>query len=577
MSWLKDLDRAIDRVDPPVPPAEPDRPEGDDPSAKAAGLPLNDYGNGQRVKLYFGEEIMFVPRVAWFRWNDRVWQQDSDGMAVRRLAHEIASKIVLEAMQVRFSDDELQILDLADEGEAKLSELRAKGSKLDVAAKMEMQRLQAIADRADTIRERMSKKREKFYRHAKAAGNSGPITNMLKECEPYVARTVDALNADPLLLNVQSHTLAFVVDPDFEPEWERDDLVGYKIETRPHDRADLITKMMPVDYDPEAVCPTFDRFLEEIQPDPDMRSFLQRWFGYTLTGLTSEQKLVFLHGVGRNGKSTLVDIIARMLGEYATSVPIETLTGSEQRKGADATPDLVRIPGARMVRASEPEEGLKFKEAMIKLLTGGEPILIRRMREEFVEVAPIFKLTISGNHKPAVRGTDDGIWRRMLLVPFDQQIAKSEVDPLLPQKLWAERSGILNWLLAGACEFLRRGLVEPESVRQATDEFREESDPMRRFLMEACEITGDPLDVVLTKDLVDAFRLFMKDQGLAEWSGQTIQRRLGEKAGTFRHPPESGATFVRKRTAESNGYSGLRLTPEMRARVSMPMQEDWRS
>lgn len=130
------------------------------------------------------------------------------------------------------------------------------------------------------------------------------------------------------------------------------------------------------------------RFLERIQPEPEMRAFLQRWFGYSLTGLTNEQKLVFLHGGGRNGKSTLVDLVAKMMGEYATSMPIETLTGSETRKGSDATPDLVRLPGARMVRASEPEKGVQFKEALIKLLTGGEPIMVRRMRRNSLKSIP---------------------------------------------------------------------------------------------------------------------------------------------------------------------------------------------
>ncbi len=387
-------------------------------------------------------------------------------------------------------------------------------------------------------------------------------------------RRLDALNTDPLAINCESATLVLVPEvDDHDAAWSGEaPRPRHVVRERLHERGDLITKMMPVVYDPDALCPVFDRFLEDIQPDPEMRAFLQRWFGYSLTGLTSEQKLVFLHGTGRNGKSTLVDLLAKMMGEYATSVPIETLTGSEQRKGADATPDLVRIPGARMVRASEPEEGLRFKEAMIKLLTGGEPIMIRKMREEFVEIDPIFKLTISGNHKPAVRGTDDGIWRRILLVPFDEQIQKDRVDHRLPAKLWAERSGILNWLLAGVRAFLDGGLQEPPGVTEATEEFRDESDPVRRFLMEAAEITGDAADFVSTKDMVDAFTLYLKDNGMAAWTGATVSRRFGEKADVFRTSP-GGPVYSRRKTSAANGFGGIRLVSEMWGRLRMAGQQ----
>jgi putative DNA primase/helicase len=380
-----------------------------------------------------------------------------------------------------------------------------------------------------------------------------------------VERRLETLNIDPLVVNCRSATLDFRRDDAAEREWEHLP-APWTVEARPHDRANMITKMMPVDYDPTAKCPEFDRFLERIQPNPQMRGFLQRWFGYNLTALTSEQKLVFFHGAGRNGKSTLVDLVARMLGEYATTVPIESLTGTEQRKGSDATPDLVRLPSARMVRASEPEEGIRFREAIIKALTGGEPILIRKMREEFMEIEPVFKLTISGNHKPNVRGTDDGIWRRILLVPFAVQIPRDEVDPRLPKTLWEERSGVLNWLIAGAIAFLAGGLQEPHEVLDATAEFRDDSDPVRTFLADCCDVTGDAADFELARDLVEAFQAHQRDQGGSPWGSRTVSLRLAEKEHAYTDP-KTGQTYGRRKTNTSSGYGGIRLTPAMRQRL----------
>jgi putative DNA primase/helicase len=538
---------------------------------KAGALPLNDFGNGQRVVIYHGDDLMFVPRMGWFAWDGHRWAQDFDGMAVRRRAHRISHFIKREAFELGYDPEEAGIVQAAEESRTFLNRLRVKKDPTE-DDKVELRRLIELHDAAADIRKRLADKRAKHLRHAKSAGNTGPITNMLKEAEPYRERTLADLNRAPMVINTAEVTLELVeatAEDDLDA-WSAEEGPRrvYAVTTREQVREDLITKSMPVVYDPAATCPTFDRFLADIQPDPAMRAFLQRWFGYTLTGLTSEQKLVFFHGTGRNGKSTLVDLIARMMGEYATSLPIETLTGTEQRKGSDATPDLVRVPGARMVRASEPEEGLRFKEAIIKLLTGGEPILIRKMREEFVEIEPVFKLTISGNHKPNVRGTDDGIWRRILLVPFDQQIPKDAVDPLLPQKLWEERSGVLNWLLAGTLDFLAGGLREPEGVLQATEQFRDDSDPVRTFLLDACKITGDAADFVLSRDLVEAFQVYQRDQGGQPWGNRSIQLRLSEKANVFR---VDGATFTPRKSATANGYGGLRLTDAMAARLS-----EWR-
>ncbi len=163
------------------------------------------------------------------------------------------------------------------------------------------------------------------------------------------------------------------------------------------------------------------------------------------------QKLAFFHGGGANGKSVLVDLMARMFGDYSASARIESLTGKNKKSGSDSQPDLMPLIAARFVRTSEPEDGERLQEGLVKALTGGEPMMIRALYSDFIIFRPIFKLTISGNHLPEIRGGDDGIWRRVMLVNFPVQIPEKKRIPKeeLDEILWQERSGILNWLIQG--------------------------------------------------------------------------------------------------------------------------------
>ncbi len=371
-------------------------------------------------------------------------------------------------------------------------------------------------------------------------------------------RILKALNVDPLMINTVNCVLHFEnveTDEELPPR--------YVLRARPHERELMLTKMMDVEYYPTAKCDVFDRFMKSIQPDPKIRKFLQRWFGYNMTGSTTEKKLCFFYGEGRNGKSTIVDLIAEMTGPYAATVPIESLAGSEQRKGSDATPDLVRLPGARMVHASEPEKGQKLREALVKQLTGGEEILARRMMQEFVEVKPEFKLTISGNYKPEIRGTDKGIWRRVLMVPFLTTFADADVDKALPKKLWKERAGILNWLLNGCREWLHHGLIVPAEILAATEEYRTENDPIREFLDGCCEVTGlgaaegEKPAFIHARDLNDAFNWWIVDTGAGKpWGSRTLFDHF--KAKERHYVPITGHEFKHHK-ADNTGWKGIKL------------------
>jgi putative DNA primase/helicase len=280
-----------------------------------------------------------------------------------------------------------------------------------------------------------------------------------------------------------------------------------------------------------------------------------------MTGL-KVQKFAFFYGSGANGKSVLIDLIARMMGDYAHSAKIESFTGRNRRGGGDATPDIFPLMGARMVRASEPEEGERLQEGLIKELTGGEPLLVRQLHEDFIEVHPFFKLTISGNHKPEIRGTDDGIWRRVLLVPFDVQIPPEERDEKLIEKLWAERSGVLNWLIDGLLQYLEAGLQEPAQVRDATQDYRADSDPIGSFLGDACVVTGDPDNFLYARELIQGFNLWLDLRGEGMWGDRTISLKFKNLAGRFRDTRTGKQFSAAKRDA--TGYRGVRFTPEFR-------------
>lgn len=554
-SWMPDHEASF------MPPGgEP--PEGAEPPPEAicGGYPLNDIGNGQRFKTYFGANVLSVPRVGWFTWAGFRWEKDEDKLAIRTLAQQVSSLMLKEVEFLVLEPWEKDRLDALPSARAEAELLQAKAERT-AEDEEKLQALWAKVRRGEEIKKLVGKRRSEYRTFAKSTGNSAKIDAMMKEAEPGLSHPFDALDADDLAVNTESGTLRFacdrsVIDDGGSPVAE--------LRLDPHDRADLLTKCMPVIYDPAATAPKFEAFLSRIQPDAEMRRFLQRTFGLAMTGRV-EQRIWFFFGHGANGKSVLVDLMARMLGDYAATAKIESLTGQSKRGGADATPDLIPLMGARMVRASEPEQGERLKEGTIKELTGGEPILVRALHSDFVEVKPDFKLIISGNHKPEIRGTDDGIWRRVLLIPFDVQIPESERDPDLGKKLFLEAPGILNWMIEGLLDYLERGLQIPKQVQDATKEYREESDPVGVFLDACCEVTGSAAAFSRSADLTDAFNFWLTERGESQWKGRTFQLRLKDKAERWRDP-RTGNTFAAAKRSVS-GYQGLELTALFRRRM----------
>jgi putative DNA primase/helicase len=262
---------------------------------------------------------------------------------------------------------------------------------------------------------------------------------------------------------------------------------GYRL--RAHDPAHLITKISPATYDPDARCPRYDRFLGEVQPPPkdsddlSMHRFLHQWAGLSLTGDTSEQKLVFLYGKGRNGKGVWVEAVAHVAGEYAQSTPIETfLDNGRPRRGGEASPELAELAGVRLLRTSEPKKGSKLDDGLIKLVTGGDEMRARFLNKDLFRLIPRFKLTMQGNYRPKIADNSESIWNRIQLVPFPVFFPADKRDPKLLDKLKAESAGVLNRLIEGLQDWMEGGLVPPAAVTEATDAYRSDSDPIGRFL-----------------------------------------------------------------------------------------------
>ncbi len=327
------------------------------------------------------------------------------------------------------------------------------------------------------------------------------------------------LDANPFLLNVRNGTI--------------DLKTGQLL---PHQREHLITKCLDVEYDPQVACPTWLKFLSScMDQDQGMVDFLQRAVGYSLTGDVSEQCLFFMHGGGKNGKSKFTETLMKLLGSYAQKAPTEMLM--EKRSGGGVPNDIARLPGARLAVAAEVEQGRRFSESVVKDLTGGDTLVARFMRQEFFEFQPTHKLWMYGNHKPVIKGTDSGIWRRIKLIPFtvrfyspsdpDYDPAGPQADQQLGGKLEAEMAGILAWAVQGCLKWQQQGLGAPQKVQEATGAYRAEMDTLGDFLDECCVLT--PRAQVLAGNLYQAYVSWCDENGEHPVSGKRFGMQLDER------------------------------------------------
>jgi putative DNA primase/helicase len=362
------------------------------------------------------------------------------------------------------------------------------------------------------------KERKALADHARRSEAEARIRAMLELAKSEVPVYSEDLDVRPWLLNVQNGTV----------DLRRGALL-------PHRREDLITRIAPIAYDPEASAPTWGAFLERVLPGEELRAFVRRAVGYSASGDTSEQCMFINHGIGNNGKSTFVEALAAALGDYAMRAPTEMLMA---RRQGGIPNDVARLKGARFVSASESEEGRRLAESLVKDLTGQDTITARFMRAEWFDFTPTHKLWLSTNHKPEIRGTDNAIWRRIRLIPWAVTVPPAERDRKLPAKLREELPGILAWVVQGCLEWRREGLQEPEQVRRATGEYRAEMDVLAGFLADCCVV--DSAAWVRFKDLYAVYQLWCEESGERSQSKQRFGSQLKERG----YEPDRGTGNV---------------------------------
>jgi putative DNA primase/helicase len=314
---------------------------------------------------------------------------------------------------------------------------------------------------------------------------------------------------------------------------------------RESDQQDGITKSTIVAPN-DTACPRWIRFLDETTgDDKELIRFLQQWCGCCLTGITREHALVFVYGPGGNGKTVFLNVVTGILQSYATTAAMDTFTAS----AADKHPtDLAMLRGARLVTASETEDGRAWAESRIKQMTGGDRIAARFMRQDFFEFVPQFKLTIIGNHKPVLRNVDEAARRRFLIVPFEHKPEKP--DPELEQKLIAEAPGILRWMIEGCLDWQTHGLVKPASVLAATEEYFSDQDLFEHWLAEECTCEAGNNNLSETSSaLFKSWRDYSMSAGNSPGTQQSFKDQM------TRH----GFKFYRGRKARE--FFGLRLKP----------------
>jgi putative DNA primase/helicase len=453
------------REDVPPPPTDADAPPraADDKEIvepiSLAGLPVgvvqgSDLSTACLLTEYHSRDLLYcVEYEKWLAWDGKRYQLDA------------------------FGDVSLRVQRIARGIERKAEDLFSR----------------AAESNSEEAAARMAAKAKALLVWAKHAQSASGIRAALTVAQTHMPCSIASLDKDAMLLNVENGTL---------------DLRTGTL--REHDRGDRITKLAPVAFDVAATATRFEAFVVEVLPDDEVRAFVQRFLGYTLTGLTSEQLMMVALGEGNNGKSVLAELVRSILGDYAGNLPSSALMMSKHGRGTEN--EIARLKGARFVTAKETEQEKRLDEARVKDLTGADTITARFLFKEWFDFKPSFKLWFYSNYKPKIRGTDLGIWRRIALVLFGVIVPLERRDKDLLSKLQAEAPGVLNWLVAGCSAWLAGGLAPPDAVIEATAQWRGESDVFGQFLTERCERA--PYKQVTAAALYTAYTSWFATEGL---------------------------------------------------------------
>lgn len=454
-------------------------------------LTLDDCGNAIRFCKAYGNMVRHCEEWGkWFIWDGLRWKEDNTNL-IYYYAKKVAKSIYVEAS---LDNDNSRSMDLS--------------------------------------------------KWAHESSNNSRINAMVEsatsEHDFNIPITFDVLDQDPYLINLNNGTF---------------DLRTF--EMLPHDQANMITKMANVDYNPEAQCPQWLAFLDRIFKSQDEKkhliSFLQRACGYSMTGDTKEQVMFFLYGSGANGKSTFIDVIQHIMGDYGAATESSTFTTA---KADSIRNDIARLVGQRFVSASENSTESLLDESLVKKLTGNEKISARFLHKEYFEFYPQFKIWWAFNHQPYIRDNTNSIWRRIMLIPFEERIPDSEQDKELAIKLKQEAPGIFNWMVHGLLEYNLIGLNAPEKIRISTKEYRDDQDILFDFIKEAC-VVSENQSLDLKSDIrVSASKLY---NAYVEWAGFNRMKREDTLSATKFGKILLERGFQRDRTSAGKVYVGIRL------------------
>lgn len=457
--------------------------ESDADTAHAKRYTFDDMGNAERIFDAYGGFIRYsYTDKRWLYYDTRKWCMDTTGEIERAAEQAIKALDADEPMYARAAE-------LDDEGDGE-------GKKLYKA----------------------------YIAHKKYSRSNRGKKAMLDELRHKIPISPMQTDIDGMLLNTPTGIFDL-----------REGVL------RPHDPEAYITKIAHVEYDPTATCPTWERFLGEIfGGDTDLINYVQRAVGYSMTASTVEQCVFFLHGSGSNGKSTFLSIVREMMGDYTVNIQPETIMVKNSPGGANS--DIARLKSARLVTTVEPNEGARLNEGLLKQLSGEDPVTARRLYGDEFEFIPQFKLWMATNHRPLIRGTDDGIWRRIKMIPFTVQIPDEKKDKHLAGKLRRELPGIFNWAIDGCRKYQESGLQEPRSVRGSTMEYRKDMDAIQQFIDECCEQSGECPAV----SLYSAYSDWAKRNHQYEMNNNVFGRKMSER-------------YVKQKTRNGAVYVGIKL------------------
>lgn len=452
----------------------------------------SDIGNGERFAALFCQSVRFCTTwKKWLFWSGQRWQVD-ERQHVANLAKIAAINVYREASSIKGESEQ------------------------------DVRRRKALAD---------------WGKRCEQKKTQDAMISMASS-EPSLVVEAKELDRNHWVLNVNNGTIDLKTG-DIKKQQQRD----------------LITKLAPVDYDSSATCPLFLCFLEEITAgNKEIQKFLQQFFGYCLTGDTSEHVLVSCWGQGSNGKSTLLKTLIRMLGDYCTIAPPSLLMAE---KFAPHPTEKTILFGKRLVACIETPEG-RLDELKVKELTGGDEISARRMREDFWVFEPTHKLLLATNHRPEIRGQDFAIWRRQRLVPFTVSIPKERQDKNLHEKLWAERSGILNWAIEGcfAWQLAGKRLPNATAISESIEAWREESDVLGPFIEAHCAEENTAKEE--SARLYEWYKAWAESQGDRPMTKHSFGKRLSERGFSSA-----------KGTGGKRYWLGLRIDETKHARESV--------